>query len=196
MQKYEVKEFNIPKLKGISEKNIQEHLGLYKGYVNNTNMILETLADKNSTNSDYAKSEMQRRLSFEFNGMRNHEYYFESLSDGPQEIDTTSELYKKIVDQFGDFESWLENFKTLGKTRGIGWAMMYYDKNSDQLIHAWIDEQHLGQLNGLHPILCLDMWEHSFVFDYQPSGKGDYINDFFENLNWTKIQENYNQAVK
>jgi Fe-Mn family superoxide dismutase len=79
-------------------------------------------------------------------------------------------------------------------TRGIGWAVLWYDKKEDRLLNTWVDEQHLGQLQGCTPILALDMWEHSFVADYQPSGKKQYIEDFFANLNWEKIEENFNSA--
>jgi Fe-Mn family superoxide dismutase len=61
-------------------------------------------------------------------------------------------------------------------------------------LNTWVDEQHLGQLQGCTPLLALDMWEHSFVADYQPSGKKQYIEDFFANLNWEKIEENFNSA--
>jgi Fe-Mn family superoxide dismutase len=77
-------------------------------------------------------------------------------------------------------------------TRGIGWAMLYYDPTTKRLIDSWVDEQHLGQLNGCKTILALDMWEHSFVADYKPSGKKNYVEDFFANLNWEIIEGNYN----
>jgi Fe-Mn family superoxide dismutase len=61
----------------------------------------------------------------------------------------------------------------------------------NKLLNTWIDEQHLGHLTGCAPILALDMWEHAFVADYQPSGKGDYITDFFANLNWSVIEKTF-----
>lgn len=182
MTKFTAKEFSIPKLKGISEKTVEEHLKLYQGYVTNANKILELLENKEAS---YELLEANRRFGFEFDGMRNHEYYFSLFENGAKEIDTESNLYKKITEDFGSYESWLEKFKTLAKTRGIGWAILYFDPKTNNLLNAWVDEQHLGHLTGLSPIVTLDMWEHSFVADYQPSGKGDYINDFFENINWS-----------
>jgi len=194
MKTYSPKKFNIPVLKGISAKNIEEHLKLYEGYVKNTNLILEKIAQMSGDeNSAYAVSEMQRRFAFEFDGMRNHEYYFSSLEGGAKEI-SESELKGAIEKEWGSFDAWLVRFKTIAKTRGIGWAILYYDKKEDRLLNAWIDEQHLGHLNGAQPILCLDMWEHSFVFDYQPSGKPQYVEDFFANLNWGVIEENFKGA--
>jgi superoxide dismutase len=42
----------------------------------------------------------------------------------------------------------------------------------------------------------MDMWEHSYVADYQPSGKKNYIEDFFANLNWEVIEGNFKKAVR
>ena len=189
---YTARSFNIPELKGISQTNIDEHLKLYAGYVNNTNKILTDL--KNESIDAYAQSEMQRRLGFEFDGMRNHEFYFASLEGRPKALASDSLLKDEIAKEWGSFDAWLERFKALAKTRGVGWAILYYDKHAERLINAWIDEQHLGHLTGLSPVLCLDMWEHSFVADYQPSGKGQYIEDFFENLNWEVIEDNFTKA--
>ncbi|MEK7200939.1 MAG: Fe-Mn family superoxide dismutase, partial [Patescibacteria group bacterium] len=75
-----------------------------------------------------------------------------------------------------------------------GWAMLYYDPLTKQLLNAWVDEHHMGQLNGCKTILALDMWEHAFVADYQPSGKKQYMEDFFENLNWQVIEQNFKNA--
>ena len=189
---YIIREFDIPELKGISQTTIDEHLKLYAGYVNNTNKILGDL--KSNEIDPYAKSEMQRRLGFEFDGMRNHEYYFASLEGGAKELNEDSNLKEEIAEEWGSFDIWLESFMTLAKTRGVGWAMLYYDKHGERMINTWVDEQHLGHLTGVTPVLALDMWEHSFVADYQPSGKGQYIEDFFENLNWEVIEDNFKKA--
>lgn len=193
MKKFEEKKFNIGKLKGISTKNIEEHLKLYSGYVKHTNLILEKInelsvdAEKNA----YALGEVQRRFGFEYNGMRNHEVYFESLSGEAKELTNDSELKKLIGEEWGTFDSWMNRFKTIALTRGIGWAMLYYDRKEKRLISTWVDEQYLGQLQDCTLILGIDIWEHSFVYDYQPSGKKQYIENFFENLNWEIVEKNF-----
>ncbi|MHB1330467.1 MAG: superoxide dismutase [Minisyncoccota bacterium] len=173
MNTYTEQSFDIPELTGISKKAIEEHLKLYAGYVKNTNTLLE------GENYD-------RRFPFEFNGMRNHEIYFNHFVGGPKPLKEDNEINKLGFN--------LEKFKGLALTRGIGWAMLYYDKTTDQLIQSWVDEQHLGQLNGLSPILALDMWEHSFLFDYTPGEKKNYIEAFFANLNWQNVEENLLKA--
>ena len=186
MQKFTAKTFNIPLLKGISVKTIEEHLKLYSGYVNNANIILEKVAElkQDMTKNGYTLSEVNRRFGFEYNGMRNHEVYFSLFEGGTTALSTDSLLNKMITETWGSFEVWLTEFKTIAMTRGIGWAILYFDPIENRLLNAWIDEQHIGQLQGCTPIIALDMWEHSFVADYQPSGKKNYVEDFFTNINW------------
>ncbi len=184
--------FNIPPLKGISAKNIEGHLKLYAGYVKNANLILDEI--KKGTAGDYAIAEMQRRFSFEFNGMVNHEYYFESFIGGSTPFTASGAFQKAVIEEWGSFDAWLARFKQVAATRGIGWAILYYDPPTKCLLNAWVDEQHIGQLNGCKTILALDMWEHSYVADYSPSGKKQYIEDFFANLNWKVIEQNFSDA--
>ena len=193
---YQEQKFNIPELKGISAKNIEEHLKLYSGYVKNTNLILSKIKELGGDETQsYAVSEMQRRFSFEFNGMRNHEYYFTSLEGGSASLSENSELKKAIESEWGSFNAWLARFKTVAMTRGIGWAVLYYDRKVKKLLNVWIDEQHLGQLNSCHFILGIDMWEHAFIYDYSTSEKKKYVEAFFENLNWNKIEENFTKVI-
>ena len=199
MKTFEEKKFNIGELKGISAKNIEEHLKLYAGYVKNSNMILEKIAElsKDETANAYTLGEFQRRFAFEFGGMRNHEYYFSSFEGGAKALPAEFELNKAIIAEWGSFDAWLARFKSIAaNTRGIGWAMLYYDKKTGQLLNQWVDEQHLNQLVSCSPILCLDMWEHAYVYDYPTSEKKKYIDAFFENINWEVIEENFKEATK
>jgi superoxide dismutase, Fe-Mn family len=201
MTPFETKTFTIPVLVGISAKNIEEHLKLYAGYVKNTNLILEKIPEYNQwAEKDpfvtYYTSELQRRFAFEFNGMRNHEYYFHCLEGGATVITIGGPLHSAISETWGSFESFLTQFKAIALTRGVGWAWLYLDTHTGKLLTQWVDEQHIGHLLGLTPILGLDVWEHAFVADYQPSGKKQYVEDFFANLNWSVIEENYAKALK
>lgn len=195
--KYEERKFQIPDLKGISKKTVEEHLKLYAGYVKHANLINEKIEEykADSEKHAYALGEIQRRFSFEFNGMRNHEVYFAGLEGGAKPLPEGG--FKKAVEQqFGSIESWLQSFKAIASTRGIGWAMLYYDPATKGLVQTWVDEQHLGQLNGCAMILGLDMWEHSYYIDYIPGDKKKYIEAFFENLNWEVIEQNYKNAAR
>ena len=196
-------------LKGISAKNIEEHLKLYSGYVKFTNYILDQITELSKDSAmpavpahagqagkwAYELGELHRRFSFEYNGMRNHEIYFTSFENGPSMLAPGSPLMFAIEKEWGSFDVFLARIKAVAMTRGIGWAMLYWEKEAGCLLMQWVDEQHLGHLNGLKPILALDMWEHSFVADYQPSGKKQYVEDYFSNLNWDFVENNF-EALK
>lgn len=190
------KKFNIPKIEGISQKTIDEHLKLYAGYVKNANLILEKIEEysKEAEKNAYAISEIQRRFAFEFDGMRNHEYYFEQLEGGVDHGNSESALSKQMVKDFGSSMAWFEKFKALCMTRGIGWAVLYYDKKSDRLLNAWVDEQHLGQLNGLEFIYGIDMWEHSYMLDYVPGDKKKYVESYLMATNQRVVEKRFDEA--
>lgn len=185
---YEPLTFDIPELDGISKESIDMHLGLYAGYVKHVNLIREKIAaySADQASNGFAIAEMQRRLGFEFGGMRNHEYYFAQFEGGAADL-PDGPLKEKIAFQWGSFDAWLERFKQIAMTRGVGWAMLYHDPHTDQLVQTWVDEQHLGQLADLDIMLALDMWEHSYLRDYVSSDKGKYVDAFFKNLNWEVV---------
>jgi Fe-Mn family superoxide dismutase len=193
---YTEQSFSIPALRGISQKTIEEHLKLYAGYVKNANLVRDHIAElsKESEKYAYELGELQRRFSFEWGGMRNHECYFALLqsTDAP---DMDSVLVKAIEAQWGSLEQWKARFQALALTRGIGWAMLYWDPTDKKLVHGWVDEQHLGQLAGCRLVIALDMWEHSYVADYFPSGKKQYVQDFMDQMSWKQAQANFEAAV-
>jgi Fe-Mn family superoxide dismutase len=194
---YTEKKFDLPELKGISKKNVEEHLKLYSGYVKNTNLILSKINEltKETEKNAYELGEIQRRFAFEFDGMRNHEYYFKSLEGGSRPMPEKSKLKMAIEKEWGSFDLWLNRFKSIALTRGVGWAILYYDNHEGRLLNTWADEQHIGHLTGIEPVLMLDMWEHAFVYDYPTSEKKKYVEAFFDNLNWEVIEQNFYKSL-
>lgn len=185
---YTAKTFDVPELDGIGRETIEEHIGLYNGYVKHVNLINDKIAaySNDMENNGYAISEMQRRLGFEFGGMRNHEYYFTQFEGGAREL-PDGKLKDMMIAGWGSVEEWSNGFHKIAMTRGVGWAMLYIDRQTDQLVQTWVDEQQLGQLADLDIVLALDMWEHSYMLDYPPSKKKEYVEAFFRNLNWEVV---------
>jgi len=169
---------------GFSEALLKNHFTLYQGYVANTNKALDTLGqmlkDGKSATPEFA--ELKRRLGWEFNGMRLHEYYFENLG-GKEPLNLAGKLGKKITEEFGSFEAWEKDFKAVGAMRGIGWAVLYQDSSTGKLINFWINEHDVGHPAGSHPILIMDVFEHAFMIDYGLK-RADYIEAFFKNIDW------------
>ncbi len=199
---YTEQQFSIPLLNGISEKTIEEHKKLYAGYVKHANLIMDHIKELSvdAEKNVYEINELQRRFAFEWGGMRNHEVYFAllenaSVRDGSTSLTTIAPtLVGAIERQWGSVDAWLTRFQGIAMTRGIGWAMLYVDTKSGELVNGWVDEQHLGQLVGCVPVIALDMWEHSFVADYQPSGKKQYVIDFLAQMSWAAAEQNFSAA--
>ncbi len=193
---YKTREFNLPNLKGLSQKQIEVHLGLYDGYVKHTNILYETLKELEESNApQYAIESVRRRLGFEFNGMRMHEFYFEQLEHGATDEARGGALDEIVSAKYGDFDKFLEIFKQVAMSRGIGWTILYMDKKQKndadipEAHIAWVPDHELGQLADASVLLALDMWEHAYMVDYTPSEKAEYIKAFFENLNWEVVEK-------
>ncbi len=171
-------------MSGFSETILKNHFTLYQGYVTNTNKVLDTLAqmqkDAKTGTPEYA--ELKRRLGWEFNGMRLHEYYFENLG-GKTPLDKYSPLGKQMQSDFGSVEEWEKDFRATGAMRGIGWAVLYQDNIGHRLINSWINEHDTGHPAGCAPILIMDVFEHAFMIDYGLK-RADYIESFFKNIDW------------
>ncbi len=99
------------------------------------------------------------------------------------------ELAQVIIAQWGAVDAFITQCKATALTRGIGWVMLYLDRSANNLVLTWVDEQHIGQLADVDIVLALDMWEHSFMLDYPPSQKKEYVDAFFANLNWNVVAD-------
>ncbi|MEI7719773.1 MAG: Fe-Mn family superoxide dismutase [bacterium] len=197
---YEEKKFTIPELDGISTKSVEEHLGLYAGYVKNFNAISALLpeyakdmdlpagqAGKNA----HALSELIRRRSFEFDGMRLHELYFAQFEGGAKALEAENPLSKQLEKEYMKAEHIEPYLKAIGNMRGPGWAILYWDPQAKQFLAGFAGEQHQGHFATLPIILALDVWEHAYLLDHGAAGKTKYIDAFFKNLNWGVIEERF-----
>jgi Fe-Mn family superoxide dismutase len=173
---------------GFSDTLLKNHFTLYQGYVNNTNKLIEALdaLAKEGKTATPEFAEVKRRLGWEFNGMRLHEYYFENLG-GDGHLDPSGRLAKAISAQFGSVDVWLKEFKATGAMRGIGWVVLYQDLTNGKLINFWINEHDVGHPSGCNPILIMDVFEHAFMIDYGLK-RADYIEAFFRNVKWPAVE--------
>ena len=193
---YVAKTFILPALDGISAKSIEEHIGLYQGYVKNFNAMSALLPEyaKDSEKHAHALAELIRRRSFEFGGMRLHELYFPQFERGAVAASTSGAFFDAVAKDYHKIEYLVEMLKAIGKMRGPGWAILYWDPSSQQFQTGFTGEQHMGHFVTLPIILALDVWEHAFLIDYGAQGKGKYIDAFFKNLNWGAIERRFQQA--
>lgn len=186
---YTAKDYsNLIGMEGFSETLLKSHFTLYQGYVTNTNKLMDSLATmlKEGKVGTPEYSELKRRMGFEFNGMRLHEYYFGNLG-GDGALDKSGKLGRKLAEDFGNYEDWERDFKGTGTMRGIGWTILYQDNTTGQLLNQWINEHETGHLAGCTPVLVMDVFEHAFITDYGLK-RADYIEAFFKNINWGVVE--------
>ncbi len=185
-QPYSERQFNLSGLNGISDKQLEQHYKLYAGYVANTNKLNEQLAELIKAGDTLSPKfgELTRRMGFEYNGMRLHEYYFDNMTSSGGSLEAGSKLGVALAGSFGDIETWRTDFTSISKMRGVGWAILARDPLSGKLSNHWITLHEEGNVVGFEPILVMDVWEHAFTVDYLPTERAKYIEAFCSNIDW------------
>lgn len=195
VKKYAPRDYSkVRGLTGISDKQIEEHLKLYEGYVKRANTLTEKLmgmcAEGKASGADPVYAELTRRLGFEFGGMVNHEYYFENLAPGAQaEPPAGSKLRKAIEGSFGKYETWLADFRGVATMPGIGWAFTFQDPSTGWLSNHFVMLHQDNVPAGYRPILVMDGWEHAFMRDYLATERAKYLDAFLKNVNWEAVEK-------
>ncbi len=190
---YTAKTFDLSDLTGISNETLAMHFKLYEGYVTNTNVLNQRIADLIGSGTldptqSAAFSELKRRFGFEYNGMVLHEYYFENMmKHGTGDPSTGDAFVNAAAASFGDYDVWKADFVNTGKMRGVGWAAVYQDPSNGAISNHWINLHETGNVAGYKPILIMDVWEHAFIKDYAPVDRPKYIEAFFANINWDVV---------
>src|SRR5580692_752389 len=127
---YAEKDFkHLHGLTGISDKTLEMHLGLYAGYVKNTNLlnekVIELTEQGKSGTPEY--NEIKRRYGWEYNGMRLHEYYFGNMKAGGSELKEGTAIGRAMSEVYSSIEVWKNDFTKVGAMRGVGWAILFQD---------------------------------------------------------------------
>lgn len=193
---YKPKDFNLAGLNGISDKTLEMHFGLYKGYVDQTNKLtgqLEDMAHQGQFSGNPAYAELTRRLGFEYNGMILHEYYFGNVK-AQASAQPSGELKQALDESFGGVDHFFDDFKAVGAMRGVGWAILFQDPVTGKLSNHWITLHQNGHPAGFKPLLVMDVWEHAFLLDYKPSERSKYMDAFISNVDWNAVDMRYKAA--
>jgi Fe-Mn family superoxide dismutase len=103
----------------------------------------------------------------------------------------------KIADQinkdFGNFLAFQKEFTQAAKTcEGNGWAILAYDALSNSLFVMQVEKHNIATIAGLKPLLVLDVWEHSWVYDY-PGDRPKYVENWWNLVNWNDVEKKFQQ---
>jgi Fe-Mn family superoxide dismutase len=190
---YEAKNYDhLLGLEGFSDTLLKNHFTLYQGYVTNFNKLDQLLKqiEKDDKFGTPEFSELNRRLAWEWNGMRLHELYFGNMTKNSGALDSNSELSKAIAQEFGSLEMFEKDFRSMGAMRGIGWVILAYDKKEGRLFNVWVNEHDVGHLVGSDALLVMDVFEHAFMIDYGLK-RADYIEAFWKAVDWSAVEKRY-----
>ena len=125
-------------------------------------------------------------------GHLNHTLFWESLQAPKEDNQPTGDLAESIKRDFGSFDAFKEEFATAAKGQfGSGWAWLV--KDGDQLSVLATPNQDNPLSQGKAPLLGIDVWEHAYYLNYQ-NRRADYVQAFFEIINWDKIAERFHEA--
>ena len=183
----------------IDTKTMEIHHGKHhKGYVDKVNAALEGhgFADKPIgevlKNIDAVPADKKQAVINNGGGHANHSLFWTILSpDGGGTPEGS--LGKAIDSKFGSFEKFRDEFSNAAATRfGSGWAWLCVDGSGDLKVMSTAN-QDSPYMQGLTPILGLDVWEHAYYLNYQ-NRRPDYISAFWNVVSWKKVNELYEAA--
>ena len=128
-------------------------------------------------------------------GFYNHNLYFSIMSPNPLK-EPEGELKAAIEKTFGDLAALTDALKNAAVGRfGSGWAWLVSDKNGVLSVTSSPNQDNpFSEGSDLIPILGIDVWEHAYYLKYK-NLRGDYINGFFEVLDWKAVGENYKKLL-
>jgi len=198
--------FELPKLNyaydalepHIDAKTMEIHYSKHhNGYTTKLNNAIEGTELANHSIEDILKNISTHSTAVRNNGggFYNHSLFWNVMSpNGGGE--PSGELATKINDAFGSFEKFKEEFSNAAATQfGSGWAWLCVENGKLSICSTPNQDNPLMDItecNGT-PILGIDVWEHAYYLNYQ-NRRPDYINAFFNVVDWNKVAENMNKA--
>jgi Fe-Mn family superoxide dismutase len=184
----------------IDAKTMEIHHGKHHGgYVTKLNAALEKHADLQSKSIEELLAginslpdDMRTAVRNNGGGHLNHSIFWKNLSPkgGGQPGGALADAIKSA---FGSFDSFKEKFANAAANRfGSGWAWLCVDKSGNLLVKDF-PNQDSPVMEGLKPILGLDVWEHAYYLNYQ-NRRPDYIKAFWNIVNWPDVADRFAKA--
>ena len=188
--------------KYIDAKTMYVHFSKhYVGYLNNLNKAVEGKKPQaNMTIEQVLKTldTSNAMLRNNAGGYYNHNLYFELMTPN-----STGKPSGKLADainrDFGSFENFKKQFSDAGaKQFGSGWAWLVSDSSGKLKVGSTANQDNPlmpGMSISGNPILAMDVWEHAYYLKYQ-NKRADYIDAFFNVIDWNVVSDYYEKAMK
>lgn len=172
----------------------------YLAYTNSLNKAIKDTEYEDLSIEEILSKSVTDSLNLRNNagGYFNHSLFFECIGpkSGGQPKDT---LAIAIAKDFGSFEGFKNQFiNAANRQFGSGWAWLVVDKSGKLQVTNTPNQDNPLMPKAIvsgTPILTLDVWEHAYYLQYQNKRK-NYIDAFFNIINWTVVGEKYEEALK
>jgi superoxide dismutase, Fe-Mn family len=168
----------------ISARTLEFHHDKHhKAYVDNANKLLEgtdlAQLDLDAIIKKVAGDPSKAGIFNNAAQIWNHSFYWKCMKPGGGGAPTGA-IAQKINAAFGSYEKFVEEFKNAGATQfGSGWAWLVLDGSSLKITKTPNAENPMVQ--GMKPLLVVDVWEHAYYLDYQ-NRRPDYLTTFVDKL--------------
>ena len=187
--------------KYIDAKTMYVHFSKhYVGYLNNLNKAVEGKPQANMTIEQLLKTldTSNAMLRNNAGGYYNHNLYFELMTPN-----STGKPSGKLADainrDFGSFENFKKQFSDAGaKQFGSGWAWLVSDSSGKLKVGSTANQDNPlmpGMSISGTPVLAMDVWEHAYYLKYQ-NKRADYIEAFFNVIDWNLASDYYEKSMK
>ncbi|MGD9644250.1 MAG: superoxide dismutase [Pirellulales bacterium] len=170
----------------------------HAAYVTNLNKAIEGTdlgnqpIDELVANLDKVPEKIRTAVRNNGGGHANHSLFWTVLG---KQSEPAGALSAAINSQLGGFDKFKESFSAAGATRfGSGWAWLSLDRSGKLVVESTAN-QDSPLSHGNTPILGMDVWEHAYYLKYQ-NRRPDYIAAFYNVINWKKVGELYDAALK
>jgi Fe-Mn family superoxide dismutase len=171
----------------------------HRAYFNNFTAAIKGTNLENSTIGQiFAKvSEAGDAVRNNSGGFYNHVFFWNNLT--PKTAGPAPELSAALAREFGSFDKFKELFSNSAKTRfGSGWAWLYLTRDKKLAVGSTPNQDNplmdVSTIKGT-PLLTIDVWEHAYYLKYQ-NKRADYIDAFWNVVNWEEVSRRYKESVK
>jgi Fe-Mn family superoxide dismutase len=172
----------------------------HQAYVNNLNAALEkhpqlfdVRLEDLIANLSSVPEDIRVAVRNNGGGHANHSFFWPLLGKG-KGGEATGELGKAIQANLGSFEAFRKSFSDAAATRfGSGWAWLSLNRFGKLVVHSTAN-QDSPLMDGLRPVVGLDVWEHAYYLNYQ-NRRPDYVAAYWNVVDWEQAERNYKDAL-
>ncbi len=181
----------------ISEKIMTLHHDKHHlAYVNGANAALDKLEKARQTGfAGIDARGISRDLAFNASGHSMHSLFWPNMKQGGGGT-PGGRLGDQINKDFGKFDSFKEQFgNTAKQVEGSGWGILAYEPVSDQLITLQAEKHMDLAVQGMTPLLAVDVWEHAYYLDYV-NDRAKYVDAWWNVVNWDDVAARFDKVRK